>query len=381
MALCAIIIQGFPNGQWIKGSTTVNFRGQSILRESIKKLGALGMAKAKQVLLSGFVYSGTAVVYHADAIAAMVKAVAPQASFRALTVDAVHPKFTTMFCTTDVMKNNCKSTPAVPPDCDNPAHQGPKCANIPDPNLYIGTWMDGAYEDLHNQTAAVGATFPGGCTGVKCLLFNESAKNVKTDMYNVQGMPGVWDLHCNYEASGPGIGPFPDLVACSAHGNFFFTTYQCAQYPNHCLKTIVSGWLKPLMQKYLDDLSSVGKPGFAHSCFLGAYWNSPAYPNSVLRALLPPVGTNNQTVAWWRQIRVDGILMRDAVTAWWNGTDTTTLHRDCLWGVPKVNSTVPPSANPNWPGKGSPPANPDGRVPWFTSQYSCNPTCWGNPFY
>ena len=28
----------------------------------------------------------------------------------------------------------------------------------------------------------------------------------------VQGAPGVWDLHCNFEASGTGIGPFPDLV-------------------------------------------------------------------------------------------------------------------------------------------------------------------------
>ena len=39
------------------------------------------------------------------------------------------------------------------------------------------------------------------------------------DTFIVQGMPGVWDVHCQYEAGGTGIGPFPDLVSCSAHGN------------------------------------------------------------------------------------------------------------------------------------------------------------------
>ena len=34
----------------------------------------------------------------------------------------------------------------------------------------------------------------------------------------IQGMPGVWDMHCQYEANGPGLGQFPDLVSCSAHG-------------------------------------------------------------------------------------------------------------------------------------------------------------------
>ena len=109
-----------------------------------------------------------------------------------------------------------------------------------------------------------------GCqVGGKCLWFNESAPHVSTDMFIVQGAPGVWDMHCQYEASGPGVGQFPDLVSvrpqipipslhafanltscgkpliedlsgqCSAHGNFFFIQYQCAQYQDHCLKTIM----------------------------------------------------------------------------------------------------------------------------------------------
>eukprot|EP01051_Picozoa_sp_SAG22_P024566 SAG22_NODE_6870_length_801_cov_1.286325_1_plen_63_part_10 len=49
-----------------------------------------------------------------------------------------------------------------------------------------------------------------------------------------------------YEANGPGVGQFPDLVSCSAHGNYFFIQYQCAQYQDHCLKTIMKYWEVPL---------------------------------------------------------------------------------------------------------------------------------------
>ena len=62
---------------WIKGSTKLHFRGQSILRESIKTLATLGMAKATHVLLTGVVWSGTGVVLHADTIGALLKAAIP----------------------------------------------------------------------------------------------------------------------------------------------------------------------------------------------------------------------------------------------------------------------------------------------------------------
>ena len=51
------------------------------------------------------------------------------------------------------------------------------------------------------------------------LLTWGSAVQMSQDTFIVQGMPGVWDVHCQYEAGGTGIGPFPDLVSCSAHGN------------------------------------------------------------------------------------------------------------------------------------------------------------------
>ena len=50
-------------------------------------------------------------------------------------------------------------------------------------------------------------------------LYAAAHKAFKTAHTTVQGMPGVWDVHCQYEAGGTGIGPFPDLVSCSAHGN------------------------------------------------------------------------------------------------------------------------------------------------------------------
>ena len=64
------------------------------------------------------------------------------------------------------------------------------------PWLDVGTWLDDALPNLHNLTAHAGATMPGGCTGAKCLWFNESAPHVKTDMFVVQGMNGPWADRC-----------------------------------------------------------------------------------------------------------------------------------------------------------------------------------------
>ena len=81
---------------WVPGSTTMHFQGQSILRESITKLASLGMSKATHVLVTGFVWSGTGLVYHADTIGDLIKAAVPSLQvFKVLPVDAVHPKFST----------------------------------------------------------------------------------------------------------------------------------------------------------------------------------------------------------------------------------------------------------------------------------------------
>lgn len=173
----------------------------------------------------------------------------------------------------------------------------------------------------------------------------------------------MWDLHCNFEGGGPGVGPFPDLISCSRKGNYFFLQYECAQYPNNCNDKLVSGWEIPLQQKYIADVSASGHPGFVHTCFLGAYFNSPPFPNNVLM----------KNTTWWNQIAIDGTTMRDAITAWWNGTEPKKLYKDCTWHPTGVIPTNKP------PGSG--PGTGDRGIPWYTSQYMCNPTCWGNPFY
>jgi hypothetical protein len=273
-----------------------------------------------------------------------------------------------------------------------------KCAYKPNPHVYVGTWMDNQLQELDDRVTNATPTgihnWPKGCqdgntpsgdkgqVGGKCLWFNESAPFVQTDMFVVQGMPGVWDMHCQYEAGGAGIGPFPDLVDCSAHGNYFFTEYQCAQYPDHCLKTIMKFWEVPLQEKYLHDVVHSGHGGFVHSCFLGAYWNAAPYPNPVLYALSEAQGgTGGRNRTWWHQIKINGVSMHDAVANWWNGSDTSKkVHSDCFYNAqPSGNWSAP--GVPQWPGTGTPPANPDSRMPWYTSRYNCNPTCWGNPFY
>lgn len=187
---------------WLPGSTAVHFRGQSILRESITKLASLGMSKATHVLVTGFVWSGTALVYHADTIGHLVRNAVPNLQvYKVLPVDAVHPKFMTMMCTTEVMEHACNSSSAVPPDCDEVAHLGQKCARIPnyDGHHYVGTWLDSSLPELYNltqhasgHTGRLSATSTGsGCVGAKCLWFNETAPHVKSDMFVVQAMPGV----------------------------------------------------------------------------------------------------------------------------------------------------------------------------------------------
>jgi hypothetical protein len=90
---------GSANNQpasWLPGSTTMHFKGQSILRESVTKLASLGMSRATHVLVTGFVWSGTGLVYHADTIGDLIKAAVPSLQvFKVLPVDAVHPKFST----------------------------------------------------------------------------------------------------------------------------------------------------------------------------------------------------------------------------------------------------------------------------------------------
>merc|ERR1712083_214774 len=178
---------------------------------------------------------------------------------------------------------------------------------------------------------AGGAHLTSGCTGSECLWFNESGLHVTTDMFIVQGMPGVWDMHCAFEGGGPGAVPgFPDMVGCSVHGNYFFLQYQCAQYPNNCNTDLVKYWEIPLQEKYLADITASGHSGFVHSCFLGAYFNSPKFANNVLK--------KNST--WLNQIQIDNTTMYDAIGAWWKGSEKK-LYKDCTWHETSQPPTIP----------------------------------------
>lgn len=171
---------------WIPGSTKLHFRGQSILRESIKTLAALGMDKATHVLLTGVVWSGTAVVLHADTIGALLRVAVPGLQvYKALPVEAVHPKYDSMQVVTDVMHAGVNSTVpttcdfsnktfvpsptkgcAPAPDCDAVMGQR-ECVYKPDPAVYMGTWMDNQLQELDDRVTNASApgtvNWPKGC--------------------------------------------------------------------------------------------------------------------------------------------------------------------------------------------------------------------------
>lgn len=78
-------------------AATLHFAGIKILEAAINKLGTLGLAKAESVVLHGISHGGTAVILHADRVAALLKKVAPGLKvFKALPVDGIHPKYGSM---------------------------------------------------------------------------------------------------------------------------------------------------------------------------------------------------------------------------------------------------------------------------------------------
>ena len=78
-------------------AATLHFNGIKILTAALTKLGSLGLAKATTVALHGITHGGTAVVLHADRIAAMLAKIAPGIkTIKAIPVDAIHPRFGSM---------------------------------------------------------------------------------------------------------------------------------------------------------------------------------------------------------------------------------------------------------------------------------------------
>ena len=72
---------------------SLHFDGKTVLAAAIAKLGTLGLAKAKQVLLTGVSWGGTAVFLNADRVQALIRKLNPGLKkFKALPVDGLHPK-------------------------------------------------------------------------------------------------------------------------------------------------------------------------------------------------------------------------------------------------------------------------------------------------
>ena len=208
---------------------TAHFRGQSILAESIQKLAALGLSKARHVLLHGFEWSGTAAVLHADTIEKLVRRAAPGVEvFKVLPVDAIHPNYLSMSCTSDIMANNCGPSNNITKDCIVVKRGGGRkrkttivvCPVIISAGSWLPTWLPAALANLWNLTEQVGAqaNLPLGCVGPKCLWFNESAPHVKADLFMVQQMPGNYD-HPSALYDQPGTrGLPPHRSACNTAG-------------------------------------------------------------------------------------------------------------------------------------------------------------------
>lgn len=70
------------------------WNGLRVLEASLAKLGTLGLAKAKKVVLTGFNQGGQAVLYHADRIGTWLRALAPGLQvYKAVPADGLHPRW------------------------------------------------------------------------------------------------------------------------------------------------------------------------------------------------------------------------------------------------------------------------------------------------
>ena len=228
---------------------SLHFDGMSVLENSIKKLGALGLSKAKQVLFTGVAWGGTAVFLNADRVEGLIRQLNPGLQkFKALPVDGLHPKQTSV-----IYAGNDLTGPT--PD----------------------TWLTGALAEMATMAKIDGSSVAvsAGCKKAnpgaawRCLYVNESLPYIKASLFAVNQMLSVWDSQCQIE----GI-PVPSIlqVACSLKGPGWATARQCNQYPEYCDSAYIGNVTAPKQQQYIDDYARSGaqaKPGnggFFHSC-------------------------------------------------------------------------------------------------------------------
>ena len=185
----------------------LKFRGLKVLAATIKLLGGLGLAKAEEVLLTGFNQGGQAVIYHADRIGAMLKPLAPNLKvYKALPVDGIHPAHSLMFFA----------------------------------SLNLQVIFAQKQANMTNAVAAV----PPACTSTlssaqqwECLLTNHSLKYVKTPLYAVQQLASVWDAKCGvldglvtgWGAAGASVATLNQIV-CDPPGNAWVVSFSNSSF-------------------------------------------------------------------------------------------------------------------------------------------------------
>lgn len=146
--------------------TTMHFKGQALLRASIRKLASLGLDQATAVVLTGETHAGTAAVLNADAIGAMLHEVAPSLKvYKVLPADPSHPRVDSMFAQTL-------------------------------PGLTT-LWMDAALQSLASLANVSGALAPAclaqnASNPARCMWFDQAVQHVNTPTFVVQQMPGTY---------------------------------------------------------------------------------------------------------------------------------------------------------------------------------------------
>lgn len=273
---------------------TLHFDGLKVLESSIRKLGELGLSKAKQVLLTGVSFGGTMVFLHADRVHNQIKAMNPGLQkFKALPVDGLHPKIGTLIYAGNDLT-------------------GPR----PD------TWLTAAFQAM-GAMANVDVAVLDGCKKANlpnesfmCLYVNETLPYIQSSLFAVNQMLSVWDSQCQIE----GI-PQPNILqmGCSLKGPGWATVRTCNQYPQYCDSAYIEKVTAPYQRQYVDDYvksrvhAKAGNGGFFHSCYLGSYFQS-----------------GWQGVAIWNIIDINGVTMREAISNWWNDSGAK-WSSDCTW--------------------------------------------------
>ena len=352
------------------------FRGRRVLAAAVRRLGALGLSGATDVVLLGVGWGGTAAILNADFLHEQVKAVALSlVRFKVLAVDGIHPQH--------IPDPASSFTPAI----------GPKL------------WLADALTNIETLASLSSAASPACLVAhasdpSSCLWPATALAHIAAPVFVVQEFPAVWDTQCEFDG-GESSGILQ--VQCSSRD----ALYDCAQYSDLCPKQIVQDFFLPVQKAYVNETTASGLPtragsgGFYHGCFLGAYFFG-SHQTNYSQCYPPPCnGTRvvGKLTGIWNQISVAGVTMQAAISRWWRGAVSAApvWYLDSYWnpsGTPPPN--VPPPS-PTTMEEQEDDASPAARkrtntrrvgrrrappaVPWYVSRYFTNPSCRGFPWY